>query len=91
MWTWYQTIVDSDRYALRELPPSQRFQIMATLSLMWTAIFCAGTGAWIWYGELVVAHMLVVFGLVVTGAVFGSARRRESASPITLRSRHHID
>jgi len=89
MWTWYKTIVDSDRYALSDLPPSQRFQIMATLSLMWTAIFCAGTGAWVWYGELVVAHVLVVLGLVVTGAVFGSARRRLRPSPITTRSPRH--
>lgn len=79
MRTWYRTIVNSDRYALAELPPSQRFQVMASLSLMWTAIFCAGTGAWLWYGEIAVAHVLVVLGLVATTVTFRSARRRTGA------------
>lgn len=73
--TWIRTIIDSDRYALRELPPSQRFQIMTTLSLMWTAIFCAATGAWLWYGQIAVAHVLVALGLVATSVTFRSAKR----------------
>jgi len=87
MLSWYRTIVDSDRYALVGLPPSQRFQIMATLSLMWTAIFCAGTGAWLWYGQIVVAHILVVLGLVATSVIFRSARRSNPAA-VASRWRH---
>lgn len=82
MRTWYKTIVNSDRYALAELPPSQRFQVMASLSLMWTAIFCAGTGAWLWYGEIAVAHVLVALGLVATTVTFRSARRRTGAAMV---------
>ena len=90
MKNWYRTIVNSDRYALSEIPPSQRFQIMATLSFMWTAIFCAGTGAWLWYGELVVAHVLLVLGLVVTTATFQSAKRSKTAATVSKRT-HRAD
>jgi hypothetical protein len=37
-------LLDGDRNPLRALPPAQRFQTMAYLALMWTSIFCAGTG-----------------------------------------------
>jgi hypothetical protein len=50
---------------------------------MWTAIFCAGTGAWLWYGELVVAHVLLVLGLVVTTATFQSAKRSKTAATVS--------
>lgn len=86
MRTWYRTIVNSDRYALADLPPSQRFQVMASLSLMWTAIFCAGTGAWLWYGEIAVAHVLVALGLVATTVTFRSARRSKDAG-VAVRAR----
>lgn len=74
MRNWFDTIVNADRYALSDLPPSQRFQVMTTLSLMWTAIFCAVSGAWIWYGQLVVGHVLIALGFIATSVTFRSAR-----------------
>ena len=75
MWNWFRVVNNSDRYALSDLPPSQRFQLMSTLSLMWTAIFCGATGAWFWYGHVAFAHVLIVLGLVATETVFRTARR----------------
>ena len=54
----YTALMDSSVNPLRNLPKVQRFQVMVYLSMMWTAIFRAGAGAWVWYGELVVAHVL---------------------------------
>ena len=71
----YRTIMDSDVNPLRHLPIAQRFQVMTYLSVMWTTIFCAGFGAWAIYGELVVAHVLVVLGTLVTVYTFDKARR----------------
>lgn len=71
----YRLVMDSRFNPLRNLPPAQRFQTMLYLSLMWTTIFCAATTAWAWYGHLVVGHMLVVAGIVVTSLTFHSARR----------------
>ena len=75
MKNWLHTIANSDRYALNELPPQQRFQIMTILSFMWTAIFCGATGVWLWYGEIVIAHLLLALGLFATDVIFRSARR----------------
>ena len=70
MKAWYQTVMDSNVNPLRNLQPAQRFQAMIALSVMWTTIFCAGAGAWVWYGELIVGHVLVVLGILITGLTF---------------------
>jgi hypothetical protein len=75
MLDWYRTISDSDRNPLKNLPPAQRFQMMTMLGLMWTAIFCAAAGAWIWFGEIVVAHLLLALGALITGLEFRAARQ----------------
>jgi hypothetical protein len=46
--------------------------------MMWSLIFCAGTGAWLWYGELVVFHVLVALGVLVTGMTFHGANRKRT-------------
>ena len=74
----YRSVMDSDVNPLRNLPPIQRFQIMVVLSLMWTAIFCAGASAWMWYGELMILHVLVAFGFLVTGLTFHRASQTTS-------------
>lgn len=69
----YRSIMDSSRNPLRALPMMQRFQIMLVLSMMWTAIFCSAIGAWFWYGEIVIAHVLVAVGFLITGLTFQRA------------------
>lgn len=71
----YRGIMDPNVNPLNKLPPVQRFQIMTYLSLMWTTIFCVGTGAWLWYGQLIFLHIGVALGLVMTGWTFGTARK----------------
>ena len=68
-----KTLMDSRLNQLRSLPPAQRFQIMAGLSMMWTTIFCAGIGVWFWYGQLLTLHILVAFGVAVTSVTFYQA------------------
>ena len=69
----YAFIMDADKNPLFAVPPAQRFQTMVYLSVMWTAIFCASLGAWVWYGELLVAHVLFALGAVTTGLTFRAA------------------
>ena len=78
MLTVYRAIMDPNVNPLRNLQPAQRFQAMVLLSVMWTTIFCAGVGAWVWYGELIALHLLVAFGFLVTGLTFHQARQVES-------------
>ena len=75
MLSLYRAIMDSDTNPLKNLPPVQRFQAMVFLSMMWTTIFCAGAGAWLWYGELIVLHVLVALGFLFTGLTFHKASR----------------
>jgi len=71
----YRSIMDSNRNPLRDLPRQQSFQIMVVLSLMWTSIFCMMAGAWLWYGELIVLHVLFALGLAFTGVTLHSAQK----------------
>ena len=71
----YRSIMDSRLNPLNKLPPAQRFQLMAGLSIMWTTIFCAGTGVWILYGQLLVLHLLVALGFMITGITFYRAQK----------------
>jgi hypothetical protein len=75
MLSLYRALMDPSVNPLRYIPPPQRFQTMLYLSIMWTTIFCAAAGAWLWYGELIVAHILIAFGFLVTGLTFRGARR----------------
>ena len=70
---WFSLVMDDRRNPLRHLRPAQRFQAMLLLSLMWTTIFCAGAGAWFWYGELIVLHILICLGVLITSLTFHSA------------------
>ena len=45
---------------------------MSYLSIMWTGIFSAAFGLWYWYGHLLVAHMVVILGFVLTGMTFST-------------------
>ncbi len=72
----YRLVMDSDRNPLNILPPAQRFQLMTYLGLMWTVIFCTSFGAWYWFGHLVIFHVLITLGFVVTGLTFRSAQTR---------------
>jgi len=74
----YRATMDPTVNPLMNLPASQRFQIMMYLATMWTVIFCVGTGAWLWFGQLVVLHLLVALGLLVTGLTFRSANDERS-------------
>ena len=71
----YRSVMDANVNPLMSLPLAQRFQIMMFLSIMWTTIFCAAGGMWFWYGELVIAHMLLTLAFVVTGLTFHRANR----------------
>jgi len=84
MLTIYRLIMDERVNPLAALPAPQRFQIMASLSMTWTAIFCAGAGAWMWYGQLITLHVLVLLGVMATAFVFRSARA-ENARVTTYR------
>lgn len=71
----YRAVMDSESNPLKNLAPIRRFQAMVFLSVMWTTIFCAGAGVWYLYGELIVLHLLLAFGVLATGVTFHAANQ----------------
>jgi len=71
----YALVMNEKINPLRVLPPAQRFQLMTGLSIMWTTIFCTAAGAWLWYGSLIVFHVLMCVGIALTGMTFGVAAK----------------
>lgn len=66
----YEVIMDEDKNPLRPLPKAQRFQLMAILATMWSTIFCVAVGSFFWWGELVIGHLAVALGIVLTEMTF---------------------
>ena len=91
MFQIYNNIMDSQRNPLRTLPPAQRLQAMIILSVMWSTIFCLSTTAWVWYGELVVGHTLVILGIAVTAMTFRAAAGKKQGSIATYRDHPRED
>ena len=89
----YQAVMNPDNNPLRHLPPAQRFQVTVYLGLMWTTIFCAAGGLWVWYGELVLVHILLAAGTLITGWTFKTAgsATRSVQSPATYRDHPNRD
>tara|TARA_R110000824_G_scaffold390142_1_gene586481 strand:- start:357 stop:650 length:294 start_codon:yes stop_codon:yes gene_type:complete len=73
----YNNIMDSEHNPLSALPAAQRIQAMIILSIMWSTIFSLSTGAWIFYGELVVGHVLAVVGIGITAITFHDASKKQ--------------
>jgi len=76
----YALVMDASKNPLTRLPPAQQFQIMTYLALMWTTIFCAAFGSWYWYSQLVLAHLFIILGFVITALTFSGADPRTQSS-----------
>lgn len=72
---WYDVVMDQEVNPLKELHKPRRFQLMTILSFMWTTIFCFSFGVWLWFDELMLAHLAVLTGIAVTGLTFYRTRR----------------
>lgn len=91
MTDFYKLIMDPKVNPLRHLPIVQRFQIMMSLSMMWTAIFCTAFSLWFWYGQLVVAHVLVCLGFLATATTFRWANKLQSEEVKSYRDHPQTD
>lgn len=71
----YDSVMYHRRNPLRGLDRTRRFQVMTFLSIMWTTIFSATFGAWFYFGELLIGHVLLLLGVVATGVTFRITER----------------
>ena len=77
----YSVVMNDDQNPLNALPKPQRFQVMVFLSLMWSTVFCVAIGSWAYWGELVIGHLAVALGVILTGLTFRSVNKNEG-SPV---------
>ena len=73
-------IMDERVNPLSRLPVAQGLQAMLFLSLMWTTVFCAAFGSFLFWGELVLGHALVLTAIVITALTFYPAAKRTEVS-----------
>lgn len=81
----YALVMDENVNPLKALPRMVRFQVMTVLAFMWSAIFTIWIGStWI-LGPSVMAHLLVLAGVMLTADVFSQARQRTVSYDETFR------
>ena len=67
----YKSVMDPASNGLGRLPKVVRFQLMVTLSFLWSTIFCISAGVFVWLpGYLVIHVILLAIGIFGTGWVF---------------------
>ena len=76
----YAVVMNEDLNPLQSIPKVFRFQIMLFLSVMWSTVFCLTLGSWLWWGELVLGHLAIALGILITTLTFAKARERSPSS-----------
>lgn len=72
----YELVMDDSKNPLKNLPKAQRFQIMVFLSVMWSTVFCVAIGSYVYWGELVLGHIALAIGVLITGLTFRQVKKR---------------
>ena len=73
-----QAVSASAATSFTDLPLALRDQLAGFLWIMWSSIACAGTGAWLLFGDTVLFQVLVAFGILMTGLTFHRASNAAS-------------
>ncbi|MDA0239080.1 MAG: hypothetical protein O3A84_03500 [Proteobacteria bacterium] len=66
----YDVVMDENKSPLKRLPIAQRFQVMVFLSFMWTTVFCLAFGLYAYWDELMLGHVALASGVLITGLTF---------------------
>lgn len=69
--TYWDAVMNPERNPLAKLPKIVRFQLMTVLALMWTTIFCASAGMFLWLPQFIIGHVvLLLLGVFGTSYIF---------------------
>ena len=81
--------MDPNQNALKGLPKPVKLQLMVTLALMWSIIFCVSFGVLNWLPGYVFADVgLILVGLFGTTWIFKLAEKRAQPLPAVLPRTH---
>lgn len=76
MTSLYDMVMNPDRNPLQALPKMVRFQYMAILAYMWSAVFCLYIGAIALIGPSIAVHTILLVGVFFTADIFRRAEKR---------------
>jgi|TARA_R110001606_G_C15246968_1_gene636885 hypothetical protein len=75
----WNSVMDYEKNPLSNIPSLPvRHMIMQVLAWMWVIAFTIATGTWAYAGINAVVHTVLITAIVVTVAVFESAKRKPS-------------
>lgn len=75
--TAFETVMNPYKNALSTVTKVVRFQLMATLALLWSMIFCVSAGLFVWLPGYVAVHLfLLAIGIFGTGWTFRHAQKK---------------
>jgi hypothetical protein len=77
----FEVVMNENKNPLQRLPKAQRFQIMVFLSCMWTTVFCLAIGSYGYWGELLLGHVSLAAGVLITGVTFRQVNKRTRRDP----------
>jgi hypothetical protein len=67
----FRSVMDPENNGLKQLPKLVRFQLMVTLSFMWSIIFCISAGVFVWLPGYILVHVvLLLVGIFGTSWIF---------------------
>ena len=73
----WNSVMDHEKNPLSAIPDfSTRHMIMQVLAWMWVIAFTIATGTWAYAGINAAVHTVLITAIVVTVAVFESAKRK---------------
>ena len=75
----WNLVMDYEKNPLSNIPSLPvRHMIMQVLAWMWVIVFTIATGTWAYAGINAAVHTVLITAIVVTVAVFESAKRKPS-------------
>ncbi len=76
----YASVMDPEVNPLRRLPRMVRFQLMTTLAMMWSIVFCFWLGAVQLIGPIWFVHAILLVGVFLTAAIFRDVSEQRPVS-----------
>ena len=76
----WNLVMDYEKNPLSNIPSLPvRHMVMQVLAWMWVIVFTIASGTWAYAGINAIVHTALIAGIVLTVAVFETAKRKPSA------------
>jgi len=74
----YDAVMEPRKNPLQRLPNKTKYQLMVTLSVLWSAVFSISIGSAALFGPTAIIHVAVLMGIFFTFTTFRRAQNEYS-------------